>query len=108
MAIKSFGKVAVASAGTPVRCTLNESDPTARYAVQSISVQALAGNTGTNIYVGSASMNKSTGVGVYVAVPKGNQVDISIDLAPAGINANEVYIDADTTNDAAYISATEQ
>lgn len=108
MAVKSLGKVVVTSAGTPVRATANQSDPTARFACQSLSVQALSGNSGTNIYVGSASLNKSTLVGVYLIIPKGSQGSFSIDLAPEGIMANEVYIDADTTNDAALIAVTEQ
>jgi hypothetical protein len=108
MAVKSLGKVVVASAGTPVRATKNEGDPAARFSVQSISVQALVGNSGTNIYVGSASLNKSTLAGCYIVIPKGSQAAISIDLAPEGLLANEIYIDADTTNDAALISVTEQ
>ena len=108
MAIRSFGKVTVTTAGTPVRCTLNESTPSARMAVQSLTVFALAGNTGTNIYVGSSAMNKTTLAGVYAIVPKGANGGITINLAPAGIMANEVYLDADTSADAALVSATEQ
>ncbi len=108
MGLKSLGKITVASAGTPVVCTTNETAPTARLGVQSINVFALAGNSGTNIYVGSATMNKSTLAGVYAIVPKGNDVSAVVINAPAGINANEVYIDADTTNDAALVSVTEQ
>ena len=108
MALKSLGKVTVTTTGTPVRATVNQSSPTARLGVQSISVQALAGNSGTNIYVGSSSMNRSTLAGVYCIVPKGSLVPMTIQNAPAGINANEIFIDADTDGDAALISATEQ
>lgn len=108
MALRSFGKVAVASAGTPVRITTNESDPTARVGMQSITVFALAGNSGTNIYVGRSNMNKTTLVGVYAIIAKGNQEAFEIPLSPAGINAADVYIDADTNSDAALISGTEQ
>lgn len=108
MALKSFGKVTVSAAGTPVRATLNESDPTARYAVQSVTVFALAGNTGTNIYVGSSAMNKTTLAGVYAIVSKGNNTSATIVEAPAGIMVNELYLDADTSADAALVSATIQ
>ena len=108
MALKSLGKVTVTTAGTPVRATLNESTPTARYAVQSLSVQALAGNSGTNIYVGNSAMNKSTLAGVFAIVPKGSTASAVIIQAPAGILANEIYLDADTNGDAALVSATEQ
>lgn len=110
MALRSFGKVVVTTAGTPVRCTLNETDPTARVGVQTLRVTALAGNSGTNIYVGNASMNKSTLAGVYAIVPKTLTagVEFEIYLAPAGINVNEVYLDADTNGDAALVSAHEQ
>lgn len=108
MALRSFGKVTVASAGTPVRATSNESVPTARVGVQSLTVFALAGNAGANIYVGNSAMNKSTLAGVYAIVPKGSSGGATINLAPAGINANEIFIDADTNGDAALVSATEQ
>ena len=108
MALRSFGKVTVASAGTPVQATVNESVPGARVGVNSIFVQALAGNVGTNIYVGKSTMVKATLVGVYFIVPKGGNAYAVINLAPAGINMNELYIDADTNSDACLISATEQ
>ena len=108
MALRSFGKVTVSTAGTPIRVTTNESTPTDRVGVQSLTVQALAGNTGTNIYVGSSTMNKSTLAGVYLIVAKGATGVSVINLAPAGINANEVYLDADTSGDSALVSATEQ
>lgn len=108
MALRSFGKVTVTTAGTPVRCTINQTAPTDRVAVQSVTIQALAGNSGTNIYVGNSAMNKSTLAGVYAMVPKGVAGSITINLAPAGIMVNEIFLDADTNGDAALVSATEQ
>lgn len=108
MALKSLGKVTVAAAGTPVRATLNESVPATRYAVQSFTVTALAGNTGTNIYVGNSGLNKSTLAGVFAIVPKGSSSSAIIAQAPAGINLNEIYLDADTSADSALVVATEQ
>lgn len=108
MALKSLGKVTVTTAGTPVRATINESTPANRYAVQSFSVFALAGNSGANIYAGSSAMNKTTLAGVYAIIPKGAAGSAVIVQAPAGINLNEIYIDADTNGDACLVSATEQ
>lgn len=108
MALKSLGKVTVTTAGTPVRATLNESVPATRYAVQSFTVFALAGNTGTNIYIGNSAMNKTTLAGVYGIAVKGSFTNAVIIEAPAGINLNEIYLDADTSGDAALVSATEQ
>lgn len=108
MALKSLGKVTVTTAGTPVRCTVNESVPGARVGLQTISVFALAGNSGTNIYLGTATMNKSTLAGVYAIIPKGAVISGSIIMAPAGLNAADLYLDADTSADAALVSGTEQ
>lgn len=104
MAIGSAGKVTVTSAGTPVRATINESTPTARLGVQSFTVFAPSGNTGTNIYVGSSAMNKTTYVGVYAIIAKGGSASFSIINAPAGLNLNEIFIDADTSADVALVS----
>lgn len=108
MAIKSAGKITVTSAGTPVRATSNESAPTTRLGIQSFTVFAPSGNTGTNIYVGNSAMNKSTYAGVYAIIAKGGSTSFSIINAPAGINLNEIFIDADTSNDVALISYVEQ
>lgn len=108
MAFKSLGKITVTSAGTPVRATANESTPTARYPVQMVRVTAPAGNTGTNIYVGASGFSKSTYAGLYGIVPKGTYQDFLIALAPEGILANEIFLDADTTNDVALVSVSEQ
>lgn len=108
MALRSFGKVTVTTAATPVRVTANESTPSARVGVQSITVQALSGNSGTNIYVGSSAMNTTTLAGVYAIVAKGAAASAGIINAPAGLNAAEIYLCADTNGDAALVSATEQ
>lgn len=108
MALASLGKVTVTTAGTPVRATINQSDPTARYAVQSFSVFALSGNSGANIYIGSSGLNKSTLAGVYAIIPKGSSGFAIIQEAPAGIMMNEIYVDGDSNDDACLISVTIQ
>lgn len=102
MALRSFGKITVTTAGTPVQVS------STRAGVQSITVFALAGNSGTNIYIGNSAMNKSTLAGVYAIVAKGNNMPIEIPMAPAGLNAADIYLDADTSNDAALVVGTEQ
>lgn len=47
---RPYGAVTVATGGTPVRATVNQSDPTARVGLQSIRFQVLPGNTGV-VYV---------------------------------------------------------
>ena len=108
MALYSLGKVAVPSAGTPVRATDNEADSTARFAVQSLTVEALAGNSGTYIYVGSEGLDRTTLEGVYARIAKGNSASLEVSLSPASINANDVYIDADASDDEALVSGTAQ
>lgn len=108
MAARAFGKVIVTTAGTPVRATINESTPSARVGLQSFTVFALAANTGTNIYVGSSAMNKTTLAGVYAIIPKGTNVSFTINLAPVGYNLADFYLDCDTSGDACLVSGTEQ
>jgi len=109
MAQKSLGKVTVTTPGTPVRLTLNQSDPTARYAVHAYMVQALSSNTG-KIYIGSASMNKTTLAGVYAYLPVPTAslapaFSASVALAAANFMMNEIYLDADVGSEGAIVSA---
>jgi hypothetical protein len=75
-------------------------------------VEVAPGNAGL-IYVGTADMVVSSGVGVLAVLPKPTSattgpfpsVTFSIVNAPAGINLNEIYLDAGTSGDKAYVSA---
>jgi len=107
MALFSLGKVTVASAGTPVRLTTNQSTPATRYGAQSFTVQALAGNAG-DCYIGGAGFDKSTLVGAYYILAKGTSVSFSILNAPVGYNMADVYVDAANSNDAVLVSGTIQ
>ncbi len=108
MALKSFGKVTVTTAGTPVRATLNEGTPASRVGLQSFTVSALSANAGANVYVGSSAMVKATLVGVYAIVPKGTSASFSILNSPAGLNLADIYLDGDSNSDAALVSGVEQ
>lgn len=113
MAVRSLGKVTVTTAGTPVRATTNETTPTARVGAQSMFVQTVVGNTGY-IYVGDrSSMNKSTGVGVIgiIPIPTANtlgSVTVTVVNAPAGLNANEIWLDSTVNAEGAIVAITEQ
>ncbi len=109
MAIRSLGKVTVTSAGTPVRATVGQTTPSARVACQTIKIYATLGNSGANIYVGTASdFSKSTFANMVLAIPKGTTQEITIQQAPAGLNAADLWIDADTTNDTCLVTIVEQ
>jgi hypothetical protein len=107
MALEALGKVTVTSAGTPVRVTAT------RTGAQSIMVQAWHNNTG-KIWVGtSASMNTTTGAGVLAMIPAPvagtiPNASFSIPLAPSGINAADIWIDADTNGEACIVTITAQ
>jgi hypothetical protein len=107
MALKSLGKVVVTTAGTLVRLTMNETAPAARYGCQALYIRGLAGNTG-DVYIGTSVMVRSTLVGVYAIVPKGTSLTIDCSNAPAGFNAAELYLDADTNSDSALVSVVQQ
>ncbi len=106
MAVTPLGKVTVTTAGTPVRVT------STRTGAQAILVQAVSTNTG-KIYVGNSSLNKSTLAGVYFVIPAASASDIpsfefSIPLSPAGLNAADIYLDADNNGEAAIVTITAQ
>lgn len=108
MALRSFGKVTVAVAGTKVRATINETTPATRVGLQSISVYAPSGNTG-DVYIGIGSTySRTTWIGVVGVVPKGTWWTGVINLSPAGVNAADYYIDADNANDVCLVVGTEQ
>lgn len=115
MALFSYGKLSVTTAGTPVRATLGQSDPTARIGLQSIQFQALPANTGL-IYIGTAALNKSTGVGVLAVLPAPSSAttgpfasaSFSEPLAPAGLNLADLYIDSTVNGESVYVSGTVQ
>jgi len=108
MAFRSFKLITVTTATTPVRVTVNESVPAARVGVQTINVYALAGNSGANIYLGSSTAAVTDGTGIYAAIPKGTSQQFTIVNSPAGFNAADLYLVADTNGDKAIVSAIEQ
>jgi len=111
--IFSLGTVRVDSAGTPVRVTLNQPDPTKRYPANAVLIQPLKWNKG-RIYVGRAGMNKALlglagANGVVAVIPKATasvyaSFAAADQRAPVGLNLADLYIDADGDHEGAVIS----
>lgn len=104
---RSYGKVTVAAAGTPKQVVARD-DTNSTTRVQKVYVFALAGNSGTNIYVGAATMNKTTLADVYAIVPKNTNFTLDVGGGvPNGVEASDLYLDADTSADSALVSVAE-
>ncbi len=97
MALIPFGAVTVPIPGTPVQMT------TKQQGLQSISVRALTDNTG-RVYVGTKNMNKGTFEGVLMFLDKGEQIPMGNPLHQSTIQANQLYLDADTADDGVLFS----
>lgn len=101
----SLGILNVAAAGTPVRITANQTDPTARIDCYSILVQQVPGNVGY-IVIGQGSAVRYTSFvncDAILAIPTSN----SLPSATAGIltqaetrlNAADYYVDVSESGD---------
>ena len=108
--IRSLGKVTVTSSGTPVRLTLNESTPSARYTCHAFMVEALPTNTGA-VYI----MDRSNGViatlvGVVaiLAIPTTNILPswtVGLSASANPIDLSLYYVDAAVSTDGVLVSA---
>ena len=115
MAFKSIGAyVVVTVAGTPVRCSANQSDPAKRIVCHTLFIQQHAGNTGKLYLCDRANATVSNGVGVLITIPAptlSNGVAVilpwaayTIPYAPGGGNVTDYYLDADNSGDKATVS----
>lgn len=109
--VKSLGYVTVTAPGTPVRATVNEQDPTLRVGAQAMLVQAKPDNTGV-LYVGTAGMDKATGVGVigFVGVPASESApsfSVGLPTSATGLSASDYYLDGDDAGDVALVTITQ-
>lgn len=112
----SLGKVAVTTAGTPVRVTSGQADPTKKVSAHTVFLQALSGNTG-RIFVGkSSSMNKSTYVDVVGMIPAPSAstatgtlpyFEATIVPSPNGFNLADFWLDAEVSTDAVLVAGSE-
>ena len=107
MAVISLGAVRVTSPGTPVQLIVNVSTSVLNLAgtlsCYTIVMQPLSSNVG-KVYVGNSVLSKTTlaGVHMFVPIPTANSLPFDAfrnETAQAGLNAAEMYIDADNAND---------
>ena len=114
-----LGAVTVTTPGTPVRLTVNLTtvDPTTNQKVTtnvtdpvvcnkiSLAANPLthggAGNTG-KVYIGSASMNRSTLLGVIAIIAAGGSYTIVHNVGNDIYDVSKMYVDADTGGDGVY------
>ncbi len=106
---QSQGIVTVASAGTPVVATQNQSPTTTRCAAHSILFQQVSGNTGKIYICDRASAVKATGVGVLavLSIPTTNflpSASATVTYSPSAFDLSNYYIDADVSNEGCLIS----
>jgi hypothetical protein len=100
--IQSLGKLSVVP-GSPKKLTDNQANPNTHLAAGSVMIQTLSSSTG-KVYIGLSNMDKTTGTGVIAVlpIPSANSIPAFAagnPTAQAGINANEIFIDGDSTSD---------
>ncbi len=106
--IKAIAKIVVVAAGTPVRVTSQEADPSAYYPIHGILIQALPDNVGKT-YIGVSTMNRvaRTDLLGILATPTANSIptySAALTLSPNAIQLKDFYIDADNANDGVIVS----
>lgn len=115
MAAGSLGIVVVDSAGTPARATANQTDPAARFGVESIRFQVVPDNAGViYIYAGLNDGVIPTPMGPCLmgVLPKPSSatmgpfsyLDFELPTLPAGLNAADFWIDAASSDDGVIVS----
>lgn len=112
--ISMNGYVDVTTAGTPVRATANLAEPGTRTPCQTIVFEQMEDNTGKLYICDSPTADTTTGVGVVLILPAPTLVDtigvvlpyasFSVPSAPAAINAEDYWIDADVSGDDCLVS----
>lgn len=109
--IRSLGRVTVATSGTPVRATDNETDPAERYPVHSMLFERdNTGETGLVYILDREDAVIATRVGVVaiLAVPTSNilpSFSATITYAPSGLNLENYWVDADNDGEGCVVSA---
>jgi hypothetical protein len=104
-----LGKIVVPTPGTPVQFTSNQKNPTVYLVCHAFMAEVLPTNAGKT-YIGIASMNKSTLVGVIaILLPASSTVlptfSATIAYAPNAIELTQLYVDADNSGEGVLISA---
>ena len=117
--LKSFGRVTVTAAGTPVRATSNvatqQGGPTGRQGVQAFTIQADPANTGVvYVFAGSdGNDHRTDGIGLVailsapVSASQGPFASVTFGMpnVPAGFNLNDIWLDTSVNGSRAIVSA---
>lgn len=108
MAVHSLGKVTVSSPGSPVQATVNQASPNTRIPCYALMFQALPTNSG-KVYVGLASMNKSTLAQCLAVLPipgttSAAAYSIAAPNVPGAFNMADFFIDADSAQDGVLVT----
>jgi len=107
--VKHLAKITVATAGTRVRATSTQVDPTKRIPCQAFLVQAHPSNTGLGV-VGDSTVLYSTMAGVWgiIGSPSGLTIIPAFvakhNVAPGPFNLADIYLDASVNNQSFIIS----
>lgn len=116
--LKPFGKVTVTTGGTPVRATVNQTDPALPVPTQAFVVQVLPGNTGL-VYVfaggGNFSGDHRTTLDRCIAILPAPasattgpfaSASFAIPVIPNGMNLADIWIDVSVNGNGAIVSVT--
>jgi hypothetical protein len=108
MANHSFGKITVPTAGTPVRLTINETNPAAQLLVHAVLIQPHPANVG-RIYIGNVPNFIKNGAGqvAWLAAPTTTSSPAfseTVSYAVNSVEANELYIDVDNSGESVIAS----
>ena len=103
MANISLGKITVALAGTPVRLTSNQSDPTKSLLVHALLIQPHPANTG-KVYIGTNSVFTKNGAGqiAWLPIPSSSVAPAfseTVSYAQDAVETNDIWIDSDNNGD---------
>ena len=106
---KSRGKVTVTTSGTPVRLTVNNSNPALYDGCHAFLVEQLPTNSGKLYILDSQTGSKSTLTGVLAILPPPTTnilpvASITIADAPNALNAADYWLDADNSGEGALVS----
>jgi hypothetical protein len=106
MAMRTIGYVNITTAGTRVRVTVGETDPTARIPCHTIFFQAHPSNTGV-IYVGNSAVSSSAGLFATLPIPTNNihpTFELGLAQSPNAFNLVDFYVDASVNGDDVLVS----
>jgi hypothetical protein len=117
--VRAFGQVVVAAAGTPVRASNNQPDPTARVPLQSVTFQARPENLGVVFIflagaLGASVINKTTRVTCvgFLAAPtdaaKGpfDSWSYTIPNVAQGLRLDDFWFDVNNNGDGVIVIGT--